>query len=177
MEINEFLQKIKNKAAQNKLNRTDIRFTKTIALLKAKGLLRTNQPITARTGARVELRDAIWAGRNVEPRILEVLPAALLHYRANFIGLENIPPKLEEVLKAIRNNAELGPNFEGIEYAKMKSWANAPLRDKRTKPVNEKKQKKTFGFQLKTINKLQELVASGRFKDQTSAIEAAIEKL
>ncbi len=177
MKKNDFLNKIKIKAKQNKLHRADMRFKKTIALLTAKGLLQTNQDIPARTGTKLDLKDALWAGRNVEPRILEVLPAAILHYRANFLSLENIPNELNEVLQAIRNNLEHGPNFEGIEYLKMKNWANLPLKDKRTKPVNEHRQKKTYRLPLKTLKKLQELITSGKFKDQTSAIEAAIERL
>lgn len=177
MGTDQFLRKIKKIAEQNKINRTDLRFKKAIAFFKAKGLLITNQQIPAWTGVRLDLEEVLWAGRNVEPRILEVLPAAILHYRAQFLGLKNMPKDLDQVLKAIRNNAEQGPNFEGIEYTKMKTWANFPLRDKRTKPANQQRQKRTYRFQINTLNKLQELVATGKFKDHTSAIETAIELL
>lgn len=80
MGTNEFLKKIRVKAEQNKLNRQDLRFKKTIGILKAKGLLQTNLDIPARTGLKIEVKDALWAGRNVEPRILEVLPAAIVHH-------------------------------------------------------------------------------------------------
>lgn len=177
MATNEFLKKIKKKAQRNAINRKDVRFRKTIALLKGKGFLDTNLPIPKAPRIRVEIKDALWAGRNVEPRILEVLPAAILHYPKNFLGTEHLPQDLENVLKAIRNNAAHGPAFAGIPFEQMKHWANFRLKDRRTKPANEKKVAKYLMINVKHLNKLMELVASGRFKNQTSAIEAAIDQL
>jgi hypothetical protein len=59
----------------------------------------------------------------------------------------------------------------------LKHWANTQLRDKRTKPVSEKKIPKYMRLKARHLNKIKELVSSGKFKDQTSAIEAAIELL
>ncbi len=177
MKKTEFLKKIKAKEEQNKLNRKDARFTKAIAFLKAKGLLDTNLPIRPVTGMKMQLNDVIWAGKNVDPRIFEVLPAAILHYRRNFLGAEKLPKDLEQVLKAIRNNADLGPAFEGVPFEKMKHWANTRLKDKRTKPANEKKIPKYLMLHVKHLNKIAQLVKQGKFKNQTSAIEAAIERL
>lgn len=176
MEKNEFLKKIKTKAEQNKLNRKDKRFQKTIGVLKAKGFLQTNLDIPARTGAKIYLEDALWAGRNVEPRILEVLPAAIIHFRTNFLGLENAPPEIQNLLKAIRNNKKDGPDFEGIEYKKMKHWANIPLKDKRTKPAKELRIPKTLRLKPDTITKLHKIIAKGKAKDLTSAFEEAVSK-
>lgn len=175
MKRKEFLIKIKAKAEQNKLNRRDLRFKKAMGIFKAKGLLQTNLDIPARTGAKIDLKDALWAGRNVEPRILEVLPAAIIHHRASFLGLENIPKELDGVLKAIRNDANEGPDFEGITFAKMKNWANARLKDKRTKPAKELRQPKTLRFKADTITKLHRIIASGKAKNLTNAFEIAVE--
>ncbi|MGE0526723.1 MAG: hypothetical protein AB7G93_01975 [Bdellovibrionales bacterium] len=176
MKTNEILKKIKAKAEQNKLNREDPRFKKAIGIFKAKGLLQTNLDIPARTGGKIELRDAIWAGKNVEPRILEVLPAAILHHRANFIGIDHLPEELERILKAIRNDVQDGPDFEGVPYQKMKHWANARLKDKRTKPARELRQSKTLRLKLETLAKLQRIIAAGKAKDLTSAFEEAVER-
>lgn len=177
MKKNEFLKKIQEKAQRNKINRQDVRFKKTIALLKGKGLLDTNLPIRAATSTKVQLADVLWAGRNVEPRILEVLPAAILHYKKNFLGVDQLPKELGEVLRAIRNNAADGPQFEGVPFAKMKYWANTKLKDGRTKPIKDQKIPKYLKLHIKHINKIEALVAAGKFADQTSAIEAAIERL
>ncbi len=169
--------KIKKKAALNEAHRKDIRFIKTIAVLKGKGLLRTNLPIAATKSARLDINHAIWAGRTVEPRILEVLPAAILHFPKTFLNLANMPPDLEKVVKMIRANKEDGEDFEGIPFAKMRHWANTQLRDRRTKPVETLKQTRTFRLRQDAIDKLAKLVEAGTFPDQTSAIEAAIDKL
>lgn len=176
METNAFLKKIKAKAEKNKLNRRDLRFKKAMGIFKAKGLLQTNLDIPARTGAKIEVQDALWAGRNVEPRILEVLPAAIIHHRANFMGCEDLPKELQEVLKAIRNDANDGPDFEGIPYTKMKHWANMRLKDKRTKPAKELRQPKTLRLKVDTIAKLHRIIAAGKAKDLTSAFEETVEK-
>lgn len=177
MKTNDFLKKIKKKAERNKLNRKDIRFRKTMAFLKGKGLLDTNLPIAPAPGLRLNLRDAIWAGKHVEPRILEVLPAAMIHYRNNFLGFDRLPIDLDDVLKAIRKNKKNGPDYEGVPFEKMKHWANIELKDGRTKPVSEQKVPKYLKLPVQHIQKLERLVAAGKFKDQTSAIEAAIERL
>jgi len=177
MKKNEFLNKIREKAERNKLNREDLRFKKAIAFLKGKGLLDTNLPIAGAPGLKLHLKDVVWAGKHVEPRILEVLPTAIIHYRKNFLGADQLPPELDEVLKAIRKDEDNGPAFEGVPFEKMKHWANTKLRDRRTKPVNEQKVPKYLKLHAKHIQKLERLVAAGTFKDQTSAIEAAIEQL
>ena len=177
MPKNNFLKKIRKKAEQNVLNRKDLRFIKTIALLKGKGLLDTNLNIPGAPQLRIDIQDALWAGKNVEPRILEVLPAALLHYRKNFLNVKPLPKELEEVLTAIRKDVTHGPDFEDTPFDKMKHWANTQLKDKRTKPTKEKKFPKYIRLPMRHLKKLKALVDSGKFKDQTSAIEAAIEQL
>jgi hypothetical protein len=177
MATKDLIRKIKRKAKLNEQRRADVRFKKTMALLTAKRLLRTTLPIAPVAGMRVHIDDALWAGRNVEPRIIEVLPAAILHYRTNFLGLDKMPNDFAEVLRCIRQNQEAGPDFEGIPFQKMKFWANTELKDKRTKPISERKQLKTFRLSLTTLTKLKKLVAAGKYKDVTSAIEAAVQDL
>lgn len=173
----EFLKKIKAKAELNKQRRKDPRFKRTMAFLKGKGLLNTNLPIEGKTGMKLEIRDAIWAGLNVEPRIIEVLPTAIIHFQKNFYDYDKMPENLRLVVKALRDGAEVGPEFEGVAFDKLKIWANTQLKDRRTKPVSEKKHLKTFKLTLAQIEKLERLVANGKYKDQTSALVAAIEKL
>lgn len=171
------IEKFKKLAKRNKAQRKDLRFIRTIALLRAKGLLHTNLPIKPATGLRLDINDVLWAGKNVEPRILEVLPAAILHFRNNFVGTDKLPKELELVIREIQANAEVGPDFEGIPFHKMKYWANMQLRDRRTKPEAEKRRLKAFRLRRHTLDKLKTLVATGKFNDQTSALEAAVAKL
>lgn len=171
------LDAFKKKAERLAKHRKDPRFKKVMGFLKAKGLLDTNLQILATPSIRLNIQDALWAGKNIEPRILEVLPAAVLRFNKNWIELDNAPHDFHEVMKCIRQNSELGPDFEGLEYKKMKFWANAPLKDRRTKPVQEKRRSKIFRLRPESLLKLERLVKSRKFSDQTEALEAAIEKL
>lgn len=177
MNDRKFLEKFRRKAKRNENLRNDIRFVKAIALLKGKGLLQTTLPIKAAAGLRVHVDDALWAGKNVEPRILEVLPAAILHFPKNFVGVDKLQGDFVDILKGIKNHADKGPAYNGIPFHKMKHWANVDLKDKRTKPEKQKRQLKAFRLRRETLGKLEMLVAAGKYKDQTSALEAAIAKL
>ena len=56
----------------------DRRFRESMGFLVAKGFLKTNFPVPLLPNKRLRLEDVLWAGTHVEPRILEVLPAAVL---------------------------------------------------------------------------------------------------
>lgn len=170
------MKAFKKRAAQLALDRKDIRFVSTMGFLKAKGLLDTTLNIVKQPRARLDIRDVLWAARHIEPRIIEVLPAAILHFPKNFVGLEHAPQSLLQVIKCIQKNQNDGPNFEGLEYEKMKFWANSKLKDKRTKPSKQKRITKAFRLRHETLRKLAKIAVKGKFKDQTSAIEAAVER-
>ncbi len=95
------MKAFRDKARQTALNRNDNRFIKTMGFLKAKGLLDTTLPIHPWPRARIDIADALWAAKYVEPRILEVLPAAILHFPKNFVGIERAPEKLKIILMRI----------------------------------------------------------------------------
>ncbi len=168
------IKAFKMRSRQIALKRKDPRFTKTIAVLKAKGLLETNLPIVPLPRLRLDINDVIWAGKNVEPRIIEVLPAAILHFPKNFVGLNDAPEEIREIIKRIKDGEEDGLDFAGIEYKKMKYWASMILKDKRTRPTNQKRRSKMFRLRPESLMKLNQLVESKRFRNQTEAIEAAI---
>ena len=50
----------------------------------------------------INLKDAIWAGRFVEPRILEVLPAAYERFKKHFSGDADTIEKLEKIIEGIK---------------------------------------------------------------------------
>ena len=170
------LERFKSKALLNKKNRNDPRFHMIIGLLKAKGLLDTNLNIPALPNVRLDLHDVIWAGRVVEPRILEVLPAALIRFPKNFFNFEALPNEIKEIVRCIQEDRP-GNNFEGLEFKKMKFWANAPLKDKRIKTLEDKKVSKIFRLKKDSIRKLQQQVCNGNFPNLTAALEDAISKM
>jgi hypothetical protein len=70
------IEKINKLAQQDKNRRLDPKYLKVMGFLVAKGFLYTDKKIPLNPNEHINLEDAIWAGRFVEPRILEVLPAA-----------------------------------------------------------------------------------------------------
>jgi hypothetical protein len=138
------IKQIRKKAQEDKKKRRDRRFIDTMGFLLAKGFLRANFEILLLPNKRLRIDDAIWVGRNVEPRILEVLPAAVLRLSKHF----DLDPlrhhELARVVDQLRRREAKGDPFCGIPYEKVKLWVEFPLRDKRVKPLTQKKVIKTF---------------------------------
>jgi hypothetical protein len=61
------------------------------------------------------LKDALWAGRIVEPRILEVLPAAYERFKKHFSGDADTIAKFEQVIKRIRQKDNKRTRFSILE--------------------------------------------------------------
>lgn len=168
----EFLKKIKILARQDNRNRQDPRYLHTMGFLVAKGFLYTNTKLPLRPNARLKIDDVIWAGQNIEPRILEVLPAAVLRFKAHFDFDPKKHVELHLAFNAIKKNLE--GDFFGIKITKLKPWLNIKLKDGRTKQVADRKITKTFRFHKTILIKLQKLVEEGKFSNQTAALEAAV---
>ncbi len=138
------LKKIKAKAKLDERNRCDHRYLKVLGFLVAKGFLRTNKTLPHGANVCIAIDDAIWVGRHVEPRVLEVLPAAVLRLGKHF---DLDPAKHQElalVVNQLRRRCPEGNPFCEIPYNKLKSWSDLPLKDGRVKPTSEKRLMKTF---------------------------------
>ena len=148
------LRKIKAKAKVDEKNRHDPRFLETMGFLVAKGFLKTNLEVPLLPNKRLHIDNAVWAGLHVEPRILEVLPAAVLRLAKHF-DLDPVKhPELAGVVDQLRNRKEKGKVFCGMPYEKIKIWADLPLRDKRMKSMTEKKVIKTFRLDPRALARL-----------------------
>ena len=167
------IRQIKAKAKQEAAWRRDPRFRETMGLLVAKGFLRTNFGVTPMPNKRLRIDDAIWAGKNVEPRILEVLPAAVLRLGRHFDLDPARHKQLTAVLDQLRRRVEKGDPFCGIPYEKFKVWADFPLRDKRVKPVAKKKVVKTFRLEPLAVDGLKKAAAE-RGCTETEVLESLI---
>jgi hypothetical protein len=167
------IAKIKRAARQDQKKRKDLRYHKVMGFMVAKGFLSTNQTINPQPNARIAIEDAIWAGKEVEPRILEVLPAAVLRLPDHFIGDLSLFTDLAAVLKAMRALSAEGPDFYGISYKKCLQWLDLPLRDKRTKVFQQKRKIKTFRLRPETLSLLKELAQSTQ-RTETDLVENLI---
>jgi hypothetical protein len=176
MNRRELLEKIRKRALQDEKNRTDHRFLDTMGLLVAKGLLRTNMPIALCPNKRLRIDDAIWAGQHVEPRILEVLPAAVLRLGRHFDLDADKHAELARTVARLRAREAQGEAFQGIPYNKLKVWAEIPLPDRRVKPAGEKKVAKTFRLHPRAVERLQEMAREKR-TTETAVLESLLTEL
>ena len=162
------IQKIKEIAQQDKRRRLDSRYLKVMGFLVAKGFLYINGKIILNPNGHINLKDAIWAGRFVEPRILEVLPAAYERFKRHFSGDAETVEKLEQIIDGIKQKSNHKTEFYGISIEKIRPWFFIRLRDGRSNSLDERKVSKTFRFKPETVDKLKKL------KDQTGQSETAI---
>ncbi len=163
-----YIKKIKEMAEQDKRRRLDPRYLKVMGFLVAKGFLYINKKILLNPNGHINLTDAIWAGRFVEPRILEVLPAAYGRFKKHFSGDAETVEKLEQIIDRIKQKSDHKIEFYGISIEKIRPWFFIRLRDGRSKPLDERKVSKTFRFKPETVDILKKL------KDQTGQSETAI---
>jgi hypothetical protein len=173
MNREELLKRICARARQDEKNRQDLRFLDTMGLLVAKGLLKTNMPLALRPNKRLRVDDAIWAGQNVEPRILEVLPAAVLRLGRHFDLDPRKHADLARTVAQLRTRQDRGEEFQGIPYTKLKVWAEIPLPDRRVKTAAEKKVTKTFRLHPQAVARLQEMAREER-TTETAILESLI---
>ena len=162
------IEKINKLAQQDKQRRLDPRYLKVMGFLVAKGFLHTNKKIPLNPNEHINLKDAVWAGRFVEPRILEVLPAAYERFKKHFSGDADIIEKLEKIIDCIKqkNNHEI--DFYGISIEKIMPWFFIRLRDGRSKSLDKRKVSKSYRFKPETVEILKSL------KEQTGQSETEI---
>lgn len=119
--MNEALQKAARKAAKAlDRKRRDPRFVQVIGKLIDMGLIEINMKGITGYRGKINLEDTLWAGQ-IEPRVLELLPALVLKKPGIFRGELALPPDLEEVTSAIRHNENLVP-FRGIPPKNYLQW-------------------------------------------------------
>ncbi len=162
------IEKINKPAQQDKQRRQDSRYLKIMGFLVAKRFLHTNLKIPLTPNEHINLADAVWAGRFVEPRILEVLPAAYERFKKHFSGDVATIEKLEQIIDCIKQQDNHEIDFYGISIEKIKPWFFIRLRDGRSKSLDERKVSKSFRFKPETIEILKNL------KDRTGRSETEI---
>ena len=158
------------------LNDLDPRTRRVLGFLIGKGLLWTNRKLDPFHG-KIPIEDALWVAENAEPRVYEVLPAAMVHFPKTFIGKRAIPAELRELLRDIaKGRAPKLAEWKGIPAKNMMRWANRSLKDKRTKPIEKLKINKTFRLSQGTVEKMQDL-ARARGSSVAGFLEKLIESL
>jgi len=173
MNQDKLLKQITRAAIQDRKRRQDQRYLETMGLLVAKGFLKTNQELLLLPNKRVTIVDAIWAGMNVEPRILEVLPAAVVRLPRHFDLDATKHPELYATVEKLKKAEITGGPLWGIPYEKIKAWVHLQLRDGRVKEFGQKKITKTFRLKPDVARRLKEF-AKRLGCTETEALERAV---
>ncbi|HMJ15698.1 MAG TPA: hypothetical protein VK524_29985 [Polyangiaceae bacterium] len=99
--------------------RRDPRYQRVIGRFKAAKLLITNDEVPEHREP-ITVSDTLWAGE-VEPRLIELLPAAILKKPSLFVDIESLPHDLASVVGAIRRH-ETPPPLRGIPGENLLHW-------------------------------------------------------
>lgn len=102
---------------------------------------------------KIDIEEAIAIGRSVEPRILEVLPAAIYSFPGSFLRLDKMPAELQEILSAFKTGKP-GGSFEGISFDKLRDAAERPIKNRRRKVISERRIAKTYRLSPASIEML-----------------------
>ena len=176
MNNKKLIEQIKKAALKDDKNRKDLRYKKAMAFLVRKGFLKTNMNFENYYQAKIKIKDLIWAGQNVEPRILEVLPAAAARLpRAFIFDTTKNTIALQKVVIDLNENKAKGADFLKVPYEKIKVWMNLTLNDGRTKIAENKKIMRTFRLKPETIHKI-ELLKKKNGTSEATVIESLVEK-
>lgn len=151
-----------------KQRRRDPRYRRVLGRLTHAGLLSASEPFAPYREA-LSIADVLWAGQ-VEPRVLELLPALLIKRPALFQSISAMPPDLSEVVARLRRN-ETPPDFRGISGEAMARWV--PLVGHRNKRPS---QLRSFRLRAEDIALLDELSARLEIS-QTDAIRRGLRAL
>lgn len=107
------------KARAQTRRRADPRYRRVLGRYVAAGLLNTNEDV-ALNRAPMRVADVLWAGE-LEPRLLELLPALLVKKPALFGDADALPEDLEAAVRALRRNQE-PETFRGIDGHAIAKW-------------------------------------------------------
>ena len=147
----------------------DPRTQRVLGFFMAKGLL-VGHDIPHKGHVKLDLEEVFWVGDRVEPRVFEVLPAAMVHFPKTFIGKAQAPEGLTHVIRAIQAGDAEGPDFRGMRFRAMRKWANRATRDKRTKPLSKIKRNKTLRLSPEALAALESKAAKAGIS-QTQFLE------
>ncbi len=158
---------------QTKVNPWDSSTRKVLGFLVAKGFLLA-PGVKPKPTVKIDVGEALKVATEQEPRVLEVLPAAMLRFPKTFLHWEKLPEKFEAVLECLRKNLDEGPDLGGIPYKTIKSWPHYDLPDGRTVPNCEKKVKKYWKLRPAVVEEIQRR-AQERGVSESALLEELLE--
>jgi hypothetical protein len=161
----DLLERAKRRQAALAKARRDPRYRRALGRFVAAGLLTTTESIEPHHEA-IDVEEALWAGRT-EPRILELLPAAIVKRPGLFRNVRDLPEDLAQVVRDLRKNRQ-PPTFRGIPGEALHRWLTVVGR--RNKVPS---QLKAFRLQERDI-RLLETLSAGLDVSQTEVLRRAL---
>ncbi|MBI3018117.1 MAG: hypothetical protein HYY62_09065 [Deltaproteobacteria bacterium] len=151
---------------QKELNRLkkDMRYQKVIGRLVYEKVLVSSHVLPVR--ALITVEDALWVG-NIEPRVLELLPAAFLKHPKIFLRTSPLPKDFIQVLQEIKKG-KAKTSFHGIPADRYEPWVKKIGRKGKYPTLL-----KTYRFNQEDLKMLNELRRSWNV-DEISVIRKAL---
>jgi len=119
MDATEIQARARRRLASDRRVRKDPRYLRVIGRYVAAGLLEANHPVIEHAEP-ITVDDVLYVGR-LEPRVLELLPAAMIKTPRMFTIPKTLPADLKAVVNSLRQSKEPA-DFRGIKGAKLLSW-------------------------------------------------------
>lgn len=119
MDAAQLQRRAKRRLAELERQRRDPRYRRVLGRLVGLGLLNSNEGLPKYRG-RLRIPDVLWAGE-IEPRVLELLPALLVRRPALFADPNALPEDLSLAVNALRRH-EVPSDFRGTSGEKIYRW-------------------------------------------------------
>jgi len=120
-------------------------------------------------------KEVLEVAENIEPRVYEVLPAALIHFPRSFLSIDSYPKDILNAVRAVKAGEEHHPDLRGMRYKDVKRWADLRLLDRRTRPLSEKKVMRAYRLRPNVLAKLAKLAKNSK-ASETETLERLIEE-
>jgi len=117
--VTQLVERAQARYAKVQRQRRDPRYRRVLGRFVTAGLLSTSEQTKPQRGP-IRVEDALWAGE-VEPRILELLPALLIKKPSFFQDRTRLPDDLAGVVRSLRRG-EIPTEFRGIPGADLARW-------------------------------------------------------
>ncbi len=156
---------------QNKEIHNSASYLRVIGVLSGLGFLIAPN-IKPCANSKIDFEEAFKIGISIEPRVLEVLPAAILSFPKSFLHYEKASVEFKQLVEAIRKG-KVGADYNGIKFDKFYQAAIRPIKNRKRKIMTERRISKTFRLRPAVVNEI-----TRRSKelglDQTAYIESLI---
>lgn len=152
----------------------DRRFRRTLRFFAAKGYIQTALPPALAYRQKISTKDLLWSCEHVEPRLYQLIPAALLRFEGHFEPFGEWPPELQRMTESLKNDLDQPVSWQGFSDSVIKGWLSFPTGDRRSRRAGSK----IISLRIKTETcRFLDLYCEERKIDRTEGIHRAIEKL